>query len=202
MCHTLVGSISPAKGKEDRQASPGRVTTVTVTCHHGSEGANAAASACVGPMDQKKEVPMRVQSILAQKGNHVASIRPDATVFDASRELSGHGVGALLVSSDGTTIDGILSERDVARSLALHGERAVTMTVSELMTVEVRTCSPTDTVDDLMVVMTTHRIRHVPVVDGNGTLAGLISIGDVVKHRVGELEQEAQTLHDYIELGR
>lgn len=145
---------------------------------------------------------MRVQSILARKGNHVASIRPDSTVFDASRELASQGVGALIVSSDGTSIEGILSERDVARSLAVHGERAVAMAVSALMTVEVRTCSPTDTVDHLMAVMTTHRIRHVPVLDEAGALVGVISIGDVVKHRVGELEQEAQTLHDYIELGR
>lgn len=145
---------------------------------------------------------MRIQSILAQKGSFVASITPDATVFDASRELRRHAVGALLVSSDGARIDGILSERDIARSLAEHGERAVGLSVRDLMTVEVRTCSPTTTVDQLMAIMTEHRVRHIPVVDDAGELIGMISIGDVVKHRVGELEQEAQTLHEYIETGR
>jgi CBS domain-containing protein len=145
---------------------------------------------------------VRIQSILGHKGSFVASIAPEATVFEASRELRRHGVGALLVSADGTAIEGILSERDIARSLAEHGERAVSLAVRDLMTVEVRTCSPTATVDELMAIMTEHRIRHIPVVDEAGALVGMISIGDVVKHRVGELEQEAQTLHEYIETGR
>jgi len=145
---------------------------------------------------------VRVHSILVHKGSEVASIPPDASVFDASRALAAHGVGALVVSADGASIDGILSERDIARAVAAHGDRAVSMTVRELMTADVRTCRPDDTVDGLMAVMTEHRIRHLPVVDDAGLLAGIVSIGDVVKHRVGELEQEARTLHDYIELGR
>jgi CBS domain-containing protein len=145
---------------------------------------------------------MRIQSILTQKGSFVASIAPEATVFDASRVLQQHGVGALLVSADGSGFEGILSERDIARSIADHGERALGMVVRELMTSDVRTCTPTATVDELMRVMTEHRIRHVPVVDDAGGLLGIISIGDVVKHRVNELEQEARTLHEYIETGR
>jgi CBS domain-containing protein len=145
---------------------------------------------------------VRIQSILAQKGSFVASVPPDATVFDASRVLQQHGVGALLVSGDGTSFEGILSERDIARSIADHGERALGLAVRDLMTSEVRTCHPSATVDQLMAVMTEHRVRHIPVVDDEGALAGIISIGDVVKHRVGELEQETQTLHEYIETGR
>jgi CBS domain-containing protein len=145
---------------------------------------------------------VRIQSILSQKGSFVASVPPDATVFDASRLLRQHGVGALLVSVDGATFEGILSERDVARSQADHGERALGLAVRDLMTSEVRTCSPSATVDQLMAVMTEHRIRHIPVVDDEGALVGIISIGDVVKHRVSELEQEAQALHEYIETGR
>jgi CBS-domain-containing membrane protein len=146
--------------------------------------------------------PVRIQSILAQKGSFVAWVVPDATVFEASRLLQQHGVGALLVSTDGATFEGILSERDIARSVADHGERALGLGVRELMTSDVRTCSPTATVDQLMAVMTEHRIRHIPVVDDAGVLAGIISIGDVVKHRVNELEQETRTLHEYIETGR
>jgi CBS domain-containing protein len=146
---------------------------------------------------------VRIQSILNTKGPFVASIGPDATVFEASRQLTEHRVGALVVSRDGAAIDGILSERDVARSIALHGERAIAMAVGELMTAEVVTCSPHDTVDQLMSTMTERRVRHLPVIDDtSGALVGIISIGDVVKHRVGELERETQTLHEYIELGR
>jgi CBS domain-containing protein len=145
---------------------------------------------------------MRIQSILTQKGSFVAFVAPEATVFDASRLLQQHGVGALLVSADGSGFEGILSERDIARSIADHGERALGLAVQELMTSEVRTCTPTATVDELMAVMTEHRIRHVPVVDDQGGLVGIISIGDVVKHRVNELEQETRTLHEYIETGR
>lgn len=144
---------------------------------------------------------MRVHSILHRKGCFVATIRPEATVLDASRALRSHGVGALVVSGDATTVEGILSERDLARSLADHGPSALELRVTALMTREVRTCSPHDTVDGLAAVMTEHRIRHLPVLDG-GHLVGIISIGDVVKHRLDELQQEAQTLHEYLESGR
>lgn len=143
---------------------------------------------------------MRIQSILRRKGSFVASIRPDATVFDASRALRSHGVGALVVSSDSRRVEGILSERDIARALAEHGATAVGLEVRDLMTRDVRTCEPGDTVDELAAVMTEYRIRHLPVVE-DGELAGMISIGDVVKHRLDELEQETRTLHDYLETG-
>ena len=144
---------------------------------------------------------MRVSLILATKGREVTTIPPTTSIFDASRALRSHGIGALVVSRTGEEIEGIISERDIARSLADHGERALVMLVQDLMTREVMTCTSTDTVERLMSMMTEHRIRHVPVVE-EGRLMGIISIGDVVKHRLGELEQEAQTLHDYLESGR
>jgi CBS domain-containing protein len=106
-----------------------------------------------------------------------------------------------VVSTDGATIDGILSERDIARGLAHHGAAVLERTVGDLMTSEVTTCVANDTVDQLMATMTDLRIRHVPVVE-SGRLAGIVSIGDVVKWRLGELEQENHTLHEYIVLGR
>jgi CBS domain-containing protein len=148
-------------------------------------------------------VIVRIRSILNRKGAFVASVHADASLHEASRLLREHGVGALVVSDDGERIDGIISERDLARALADHGDQAPNVRVAEAMTVEVRTCSPHTSVDELMVVMTEHRIRHLPVVDDEtGAMVGIVSIGDVVKHRVQELEQEAQTLHEYIELGR
>jgi CBS domain-containing protein len=144
---------------------------------------------------------MRVSGILASKGATVATIPPDATVADAAGELRLRGVGALVVSGDGRHIEGILSERDVVRRLAERGEHALSERVAELMTTNVRTCTPDDAVDDLMRRMTEHRMRHLPVVV-DGELAGIVSIGDVVKWRVEELEDEARRLHDYVTTGR
>ena len=144
---------------------------------------------------------MRVATILSQKGSTVATIRGESTLADAAAELRLRGVGALVVSSDGRSIDGIISERDIVLRLAERGEVALTQSVSSCMTREVRTCEPGDTCDELMVVMTEHRMRHLPVVV-DGALSGLVSIGDIVKARVGELEAEARTLHDYITTGR
>jgi CBS domain-containing protein len=146
---------------------------------------------------------VRIRSIINRKGSFVATINREATLRDASRLLVEHGVGALVVSDDGSTLDGILSERDIARAIATHGDQAGAVRVGDAMTVSVRTTSPHTSVDELMVVMTEHRIRHLPVIDDDsGQMVGIVSIGDVVKHRVQELEQEAQTLHEYIELGR
>ena len=144
---------------------------------------------------------MRVATILEQKGSNVATIDGQATLAEAAGELRLRGVGALVVSVDGASIDGIVSERDIVRRLAERGAQALDETVSEIMTTEVRTCAPTDTCDDLMRVMTEYRMRHLPVL-AEGSLAGIISIGDVVKHRVGELEAESEALHDYIATGR
>jgi CBS domain-containing protein len=144
---------------------------------------------------------MRVSGILASKGATVATIAPDATAADAADQLRLRGVGALVVSSDGRGIDGIVSERDLVRRVAERGAHMLDEPVSALMTSEVRTCSPDDHVDELMRRMTEHRMRHLPVVV-DGVLAGIISIGDVVKWRVTELEDEARHLQNYITTGR
>src|SRR5262245_39827374 len=126
---------------------------------------------------------MQVQGILADKGTEVATVTPDATVRDAVASLRERGVGALVVSTDGHTIDGILSERDVVRRLA-DGPDVLDLEIRAVMTSDVRTCGPTDTVEQLMALMTEHRIRHVPIVDDEGRLGGIVSIGDVVKQRL------------------
>ncbi|MCB1270378.1 MAG: CBS domain-containing protein [Microthrixaceae bacterium] len=144
---------------------------------------------------------MRVSTILEQKGSAVATIRATATVAEAAGELRLRGVGALVVSEDGRTIQGIISERDVVRRLAEKGAHSLDEPVESVMSAEVRTCAPGDRCDDLMRIMTEHRMRHLPVVV-DGELAGIISIGDAVKHRVNELEQESEALHDYIAAGR
>jgi CBS domain-containing protein len=144
---------------------------------------------------------MRVATILSEKGATVATIDSTATLADAAAELRLRGVGALVVSRDGRTIEGIISERDIVRRLAERGELAMHEAVGVVMTVEVRTCDPADTSEDLMRVITEHRTRHLPVVV-DGALSGIVSIGDIVKARLTELEQEARTLHDYIVTGR
>ena len=144
---------------------------------------------------------MRVSGILASKGATVATIAPSASVADAADELRLRGVGALVVSGDGRAIEGIVSERDLVRRLAERGDQVLGETVEDIMTSEVRTCSPDDTAEDLMRLMTEHRIRHLPVTT-DGVLSGIVSIGDVVKWRVTELEDETRQLHDYITTGR
>jgi len=144
---------------------------------------------------------MLVRTILAQKGTDVATVVPSSTVAAAVAELGRQRIGALVVSPDGRAIEGILSERDVVRGLAELGPGVLDQPVSALMTSEVTTCVSDDTADILMALMTEQRIRHLPVVE-SGSLCGLISIGDVVKARVGELQVETQTLHEYIHTGR
>ena len=140
---------------------------------------------------------MRISDVVHGKASQdVVTIRPDATVRDLVGLLAEHNVGALVVSEDGTTVAGIVSERDVVRRL--HADPAVLdSTVAEIMTREVRTCSAADGLTDLMQTMTEHRIRHVPVV-ADGRLTGIISIGDVVKNRIGELEFERDQLDSYL----
>jgi CBS domain-containing protein len=144
---------------------------------------------------------MQVQGILAVKGSDVATVEPVSSVRDAVAQLRDRGIGALVVSADGRSIDGIMSERDVVRRLA-DGPEVLDVEVREVMTADVYTCGPTDTVDALMALMTEHRIRHVPVVDGERHLVGIISIGDVVKQRLGDLEGENRALVEYIQHGR
>jgi len=142
---------------------------------------------------------MHVHNILKVKGSAVATVAPDASLGEATALLRDHGVGALVASRDGRTIDGIISERDVVRALAAHGASTLGHQVSSAMSTEVTTCRGDDTVDQLMGMMTERRIRHLPVVDDDGKLDGIISIGDVVKARVGQLEIENDQLHDYIQ---
>jgi CBS domain-containing protein len=140
---------------------------------------------------------MQVNDILNRKGSKVATIAPERPVSELVEVLREHDVGALVVSSDGSSIQGIVSERDVIRRLAAGGAGLMEMTVAEVMTTPVRTCSPTDTLDELSHEMTEHRIRHLPCAS-EGELCGIISIGDVVKARLSALEEETRQLSSYI----
>ena len=143
---------------------------------------------------------MNVESILKSKGSSVVTIAPDETVARALSILEAHEIGALVVSADRVRVEGILSERDIVRGLALRGPGLLEVKVSEVMTPEVYVCEPGDTVAELMSQMTQRRIRHLPVVV-SGQLQGIVSIGDVVKHRVGEIESETEALREYIVRG-
>ena len=140
---------------------------------------------------------MRINDVLRSKpSQQVITVRPEAVVRELVALLAEHNVGALIVSSDGETVDGIVSERDVVRRL--HTDPSVLDgSVESIMTRDVRTCEGDSSVTDLMQVMTDHRIRHVPVLT-DGRLTGIISIGDVVKNRIGELEFERDQLDHYV----
>ncbi|MDA8043776.1 MAG: CBS domain-containing protein [Actinomycetota bacterium] len=140
---------------------------------------------------------MRIGKLLDSKGHDVATVAPDATGWEVLAELAEHRVGALVVSQDEVHMDGIVSERDIVRQLHTHGAQVLDGPVSALMVAEVLTAGPDDEVESLMAVMTTHRVRHVPVVE-DGRLVGIVSIGDVVKHRVDSLEDDNRALHNYI----
>ena len=144
---------------------------------------------------------MKVADILRIKGSVVKTVAPHETALLLSGHLRAEQIGALVVSTDGNSIDGIVSERDLAYGLATHGAKLPTIPISELMTKAVVVCSPEDSVTDLMKLMTQRRIRHVPVKDGD-QLVGIISIGDVLKHRLGELQVEANVLRDYAAAAR
>ena len=139
---------------------------------------------------------MKINDVLRGKGTEVVTIRPDATVRELLALLAEHNVGALVVSSDGASVAGIVSERDVVRHLHRDPD-AFNAPVQSIMTAEVHTCDTDAHIDDLMRLMTEERIRHVPVVV-NGSLHGIVSIGDVVKTRIGELEFEREQLSKYI----
>jgi CBS domain-containing protein len=140
---------------------------------------------------------MNVEAILRDKGRAVATIRPDQTIKAALAALRDRNIGALVVSEDGERVLGIISERDIVHGLADHGGALLAMSVSEAMTRRVTTCDPTDSVADLMAEMTNRRIRHLPVVQ-NGRLIGIVSIGDLVKNRLDEIEYEARSLRSFI----
>jgi CBS domain-containing protein len=140
---------------------------------------------------------MRISEVLASKPRHqVVTIAPDATVRQLLGLLAEHNIGAVVVSADGQAVDGIVSERDVVRRLH-EDESILDGSVSSIMTSDVETCEPSAHVDDLRVVMTERRIRHVPVVTG-GQLTGIISIGDVVKSSLDQLQFERDQLDSYV----
>jgi CBS domain-containing protein len=140
---------------------------------------------------------MAVAQILRQKGGTVITVRSQETLAGVAGILAKNRIGAVLVIEEKDAIAGIVSERDIVRVVAEKGAAALALTARDAMTAKVRTCSPADTEADLMALMTEHRIRHVPVVDG-GKIAGMISIGDVVKHRIESIEREAEELKTYI----
>ncbi len=144
---------------------------------------------------------MRVSSILSSKGSTVATTAPSAPLTEAVNELRLRGVGALVVSSDGRAIEGILSERDIVRRLAERGEAIMHEPVSAAMTTEVVTCQPDDDLERLARRMTETRCRHLPVIV-DGQLVGIVSIGDVVKARLEQLEEETRQMQEYITTGR
>jgi CBS domain-containing protein len=146
---------------------------------------------------------MIVKTILKTKarGAGIISVTPEASVGDAARLLATHKIGAVLVMN-GDRVAGILSERDIVRGLADAVDVCLTAKVKDLMTAEVFVCHEDDTVDRLMEIMTAKRIRHLPVVDANGDVAGMVTIGDVVKSRLDETKMEAESLRDYVMAGR
>lgn len=138
-----------------------------------------------------------VSVILERKGSEVITITPDTTVGEAARVLADQDVGALVVEGPGRSVAGIVSERDLVRLIAHQGPSSLGTTVAEVMTAQVITCARDTTVDELMRTMTDNRVRHVPVI-ADGTLAGIVSIGDVVKSRLDELEVQARALEQYV----
>lgn len=139
---------------------------------------------------------MQVSILLQAKGSKVVTVRSTAQVADVVGVLDQHRIGAVVVA-DGGELLGVLSERDVVRALANRGAAVLDEPTHALMTTEVVTCQPDTTLDELMSTMTERRIRHVPVVV-DGSLVGIVSIGDVVKHQIAELVRESEAIHDYI----
>jgi CBS domain-containing protein len=139
---------------------------------------------------------MKISALIA--GKRVETISPSAGVHDLVNALNVHHVGALVVSSDGRKIEGIVSERDVVRAMPGKLDQLVGMHVRDLMTVDVVTCDSNATVAELMNIMTERRIRHIPVVDAEQNVISIISIGDVVKAHIGELNDERKALTDYV----
>ncbi|MEX2654609.1 MAG: CBS domain-containing protein [Acidimicrobiia bacterium] len=140
---------------------------------------------------------MRVKNILSKKGDTVVRVMTTDTVRTTLLRLKTHNFGALVVSDDGESVDGIISERDLVRAMVDEGLDLLDMVVGDLMTREVKTCGPEDDIEDVMDTMTNGRFRHMPVVV-DGKLAGVVSIGDLVKHRMGELVDETKALREYV----
>ena len=140
---------------------------------------------------------MRITDVLRVKGAQVVTVTPDTTVRRLLTVLAEHRIGAVVVSGDGASVDGIVSERDIVRALALRGTAVMSEQVTAIYTADVHTVTPETELDDVARMMTERRVRHAPVVAG-GRLRGIMSIGDVVKGRIDELETERAALTDYI----
>ena len=154
---------------------------------------------------------MTIKNLLQAKGSVVSTIAPEASLTELVDALATHRIGAMVVSEDGRTIAGIVSERDIVRALrsdglpSLRESRLIHLDrvqVREIMTTEVTTCTPATSIDEVMTLMTTGRMRHVPVLDDNHELVGIVSIGDIVKARISHLEWERSALVDYVTTGR
>ena len=148
----------------------------------------------------EKETAMQVSAILNDKGSEVVTASPDTPIAEIVATLKARGIGAVIVAGAGGAPAGILSERDIVRAMPVHGAKLMTMRASDLMTRDVVTCTPENSVHDIMKLMTEGRFRHLPVIE-DGKLVGVISIGDAVKRRLGELEAEAGALKSYIASG-
>ncbi|OFE15845.1 histidine kinase [Humibacillus sp. DSM 29435] len=141
---------------------------------------------------------MKISDVVRSKGGGVVTVKPDETVTGLLALLDEHRIGAVVVSVDGSSVDGIVSERDIVRHLHLKGTDILSAPVSSIMTSEVTTGSAADEIADLAATMTELRVRHVPIVDADGKLAAIVSIGDIVKFRLNELQSERDQLRDYI----
>ena len=141
---------------------------------------------------------MDIESILAGKGRDVRTIMPDGTIAEAVDRMRKEWIGALVVSEDGARIAGIISDRGIMNAIADHGVDVMNERVHSVMTKEVFTCVSRDRVSAIMAAMTIRRIRHIPVVEKNGGLCGIVSIGDVVKHQLDEIQREADAMREYI----
>jgi CBS domain-containing protein len=140
---------------------------------------------------------MSVELILAEKGRKVVTVRPEQTLAEAAETLSRHRIGAAVVVGSDERVLGIISERDMVRAVADSGAKALEEPLSQRMTNKVVTCTSHTTIDQLMGLMTEGKFRHIPVVEA-GRLTGIVSIGDIVKHRLADVEAERQALQDYI----
>jgi len=141
---------------------------------------------------------MTVKAILSVKGTEVLTIEPTTSLAAAAKLLAERKIGALVVTGPDQRVVGIVSERDIVQELAAHGPAALDLALTEVMTRKVTTCSASDTISSVMERMTAGKFRHLPVLD-QGRLAGIVSIGDVVKHRLQEMEREQSALRDYIQ---
>jgi len=141
---------------------------------------------------------MLVSELLKDKGDLVVTVHPDTSLEQAAKQLARFRFGVLVVSEDGSVVSGILSERDIVAKVAEVGAQGLGIKTRSVMTRKVHTCTGDDTLDDLMRLMTEHKFRHVPVVDSDNNVCGLVSMTDLVRHRVEELEAETEMLQNMI----